>query len=539
MNKKLKNIFIFAVLISNSFTMGGENRKVNNKIHFENNFMKQLSLDDNDSENETSVLLKLNYDILLSEFDETEELLSKNRKEEISKLKNYYTEKNNEIVGSLDLSNYENVYASNYSPFISLNTNWNDDSYKNLEYLAKNNVIQDIYVSKNDEVKPNFLSAKKSIGVNNYIINDDPNYTGEGIVVGILETGIADVKHESLKNTDIEVRDEWYYVETVSEHTTMMASIIAGSSGIAKKAKVLSVELFGDPVSEIDWLLERNVNVINMSFGEKNLEGKYNSFSAYIDFVVNTYKVTVVASSGNEGDDSKNVANPGLGYNVLTVGACSSEKGTAESFSSTNVVEGPRKPTIMAPGEGYKIPLFDGFHDGTSFSSALTTGCIALLMQRDPLMRLHPERVISMFTSTAVRANKRLFNVGLDNKTGAGTLNFDNIVKGYNHHFNCGIMVDKHRTGFGFKLEANQTARVAIAWLAKANGNVKDTQITNYDLYIYDEDMNLITKQDTNDDCLELAEFTASKAGTYKVEIIEKSTGRDFDQVVSASYFIK
>ena len=35
--------------------------------------------------------------------------------------------------------------------------------------------------------------------------------------------------------------------------------------------------------------------------------------------------------------------------------------------------------------------------------------------------------------------------------------------------------------------------------------------------------MNLITKQDTNDDCLELAEFTVSKAGTYKVEIIEKT----------------
>ena len=266
MNKKLKIMFIFTVLISNSFTIGGENRKVNNKIHFENNFMKQLSLDDNESENETSVLLKLNYDILLSNFDETEELLSENRKEEISRLKNFYTEKNNEIINNLDLSNYENVYVSNYSPFISLNTNWNDDSYKNLEYLAKNDIIQDIYVSKNDEVKPNFLSAKKSIGVNNYIIKDDSNYTGEGIVVGILETGIADVKHESLKNTDIEVRDEWYYVETVSEHTTMMASIIAGSSGIAKQAKVLSVELFGDPVSEIDWLLERNVNVINMSF---------------------------------------------------------------------------------------------------------------------------------------------------------------------------------------------------------------------------------------------------------------------------------
>ena len=85
MNKKLKKIFIFAVLISNSFTIGGENKKVNNKIHFENNFMKQLSLEDNESKNETSVLLKLNYDILLSNFDESEELLSKNRNEEISR----------------------------------------------------------------------------------------------------------------------------------------------------------------------------------------------------------------------------------------------------------------------------------------------------------------------------------------------------------------------------------------------------------------------------------------------------------------------
>ena len=46
-------------------------------------------------------------------------------------------------------------------------------------------------------------------------------------------------------------------------------------------------------------------------------------------------------------------------------------------------------------------------------------------------------------------------------------------------------------------------------------------------MYIYDEDMNLIIKQDTNDECLELAEFTASKTGTYKAEILEKNTGRD------------
>lgn len=541
MNKKLKNMFIFAVLISNSFTMGGENKKVNNnKIHFENNFMKQLSLEDNESKNETSILLKLNYDILLPEFDESEELLTnENRKNEINKLKKFYTEKNNEIVGNLDLSNYENVYVSSYSPFISLNTNWNNNSYDALEYLAENDNIQDIYVTKNDETKNNFYPSKRVVGLNNYIYNNDPNYTGEGIVVGILETGIADVKHESLKNTDIEVRDEWYYVETVSNHTTMMAAMIAGVEGVAPKAKVLSVELFGDPVSEIDWLLERNVNVINMSFGEKNPEGKYNSFSAYIDFVVNTYKVTVVASAGNEGNGTKNVANPGLGYNVLTIGACGYDSGLAEKFSSSNVVEGPRKPTIVAPGADYALEGFSDRHNGTSFSCALTTGCVALLMQRDPLMRLHPERVISMFTSTAVRANKRLFNAGLDNRTGAGTLNFDNIVKSYKNHYLCGISVEDRGTTFTVNAEINQTVRIAIAWLAKANGNVDKTIMTDYDLYIYDKDGTLVTKQETNSDCLELAEFTAPSTGRYTAKIVEKSTGRDFDQSVSVSYFIK
>ena len=108
-----------------------------------------------------------------------------------------------------------------------------------------------------------------------------------------------------------------------------MAGIIAGNNSIAPKCKILSVELFGNPVSEIDWLLNRNVNVINMSYGEGNPSGNYNSSSAYMDYIVSTYKVTIVAASGNE---PQNVTNPGLGYNVITVGACTSQDIYATSF---------------------------------------------------------------------------------------------------------------------------------------------------------------------------------------------------------------
>ena len=63
--------------------------------------------------------------------------------------------------------------------------------------------------------------------------------------------------------------------------------------------------------------------------------------------------------------------------------------------------------------------------------------------------------------------------------------------------------------------------------------------MTDYDLYIYDKDGTLVTKQETNSDCLELSEITAPSTGKYTAKIVEKSTGRDFDQSVSVSYFVK
>ena len=52
--------------------------------------------------------------------------------------------------------------------------------------------------------------------------------------------------------------------------------------------------------------------------------------------------------------------------------------------------------------------------------------------------------------------------------------------------------------------------------------------MTDYDLYIYDKDGTQATKQETNSNCLELAEFTASKKGTYKVEIVLKKYWKRF-----------
>ncbi|CCZ85511.1 peptidase S8/S53 subtilisin kexin sedolisin [Firmicutes bacterium CAG:631] len=152
-------------------------------------------------------------------------------------------------------------------------------------------------------------------------------------MIGILDLGIADEDHSNFNNIDLTVRNEWYYIETVTEHATTVASVIAK---MCPDAKLLSVELSGNAVSEIDWMLDRNVNIINMSFGEKNPTGNYNSESAYVDYIVNTYKVTIISSSGNEGLDTGYITNPALGYNVITVGAGNSDNYYAVVFYRNN-----------------------------------------------------------------------------------------------------------------------------------------------------------------------------------------------------------
>ena len=65
-------------------------------------------------------------------------------------------------------------------------------------------------------------------------------------------------------------------------------------------------------------MIENGVDIINCSYATSNANGYYDSESAYMDYVVYTYGITVVACAGNTGGY---VTNPGLGNNVITVGA--------------------------------------------------------------------------------------------------------------------------------------------------------------------------------------------------------------------------
>ena len=539
--KKINNILYSLAVVSTIFSCTGviknEETKqyLSEKIVFEVNKNELMNLDDaSEQDTPVNLLVKLNYnDFTSSSFKNEEE-----RRLYFENAKNYYSKKNKELVSELNLDDLD-YYSSLYSPFISVditNEELSNDNYDLLKYLDNNSNIEMVYVSDVQNNKPNLSNATNFTGVKPYITNR--TNTGEGVVVGILEPSILDADHDDFANTDIMVRNEWYYVESVSSHTTMMGSIIAGKNGIAPDSKLLSVELCGNAVNEIDWLLENGVNVINLSYGDSNPTGNYSSKSAYMVYIINTYKVTMVASSGNTGDTDDYVANPGLGYNVLTVGACDSYMGLPTSFSSYLENDGPRKPNIVAPGSELSLSSFEGLHSGTSLSAAITTGCVALMMQMDFTYKSSPEMVIADIMASSKEPNTSYFKNGLDNKIGAGSLNYDAIIQNEVDLARINFYESKQSAQFTIDLFSNDKIKMVAAWMANADGTVSNTQRTNYDVYIYDSNDNLITSQATNVDCIELIEFEAPNTGTYTIKIVKNSAQANTNEYVSVSYFI-
>jgi len=160
----------------------------------------------------------------------------------------------------------------------------------------------------------------------------DAGYTGEGVQVAILDTGVDDTHPDLTGNVNVDDSISmvpWDATLTpVHWHGTHVAGIVAaadnqfGVIGVAPNAEIVSVKVFGidpdDPTQIIgyfDWTLEGivyaadlGVDVINMSLGGyvAHWETPANEANAFINLVrkaVNyAYQkgVVVVCSAGNE-----------------------------------------------------------------------------------------------------------------------------------------------------------------------------------------------------------------------------------------------
>jgi minor extracellular serine protease Vpr len=172
-----------------------------------------------------------------------------------------------------------------------------------------------------------------------YFDEKDRRLTGEGIKVGVIDTGM-DYTHPDLKYSYSGGKDlvdgDGDPMETrgpkdkATLHGTHVAGIIAGNGriqGVAPKAKIIAYRALGpggsgtteQVLAAIDQAIKDKVDIVNLSLGN-DVNGPDLPLSLALNKAVDNGIVAVVAA-GNAGPDVWTVGSPGTASKAISVGA--------------------------------------------------------------------------------------------------------------------------------------------------------------------------------------------------------------------------
>lgn len=348
-------------------------------------------------------------------------------------------------------------------------------------------------------------NSHEEILPNGAVYSNSTNYTGFGVTIGMIESNFPDSYCSEIENVDITHKD--FSKSYLGLHPTLVASIMVGDKGIASDADLLTGRVTGSHFSDFDpvltWMLSRDVDVINISYGGGN--AVYDSTVVFFDYFVYKYKIPIVAAAGNNTYGGNYVASPSLGYNIISIG--NMQNGYTLS-SQTSWIEGTlydlEKPNLVAIGSyPYVYNPETGstnLHAGTSFAAPAVTATIALMMEKDPSLKGDPTRVLALLSSNANREgflpNTFDFNIyGLDEKIGAGVLDINKTI--FNIYtsgtgelnLNSGNLSNSTIYTNTVYLNYNQQFTMSLMWqlpVLSSSSSVKQP-FTNFDIRLVDE----------------------------------------------------
>ncbi|HEY3837860.1 MAG TPA: S8 family serine peptidase, partial [Bryobacteraceae bacterium] len=242
---------------------------------------------------------------------------------------------------------------------------------------------------------------------------DDLNYTGKGIKIGHIDTGV-DPAHPVLNGDTAAVQGFAYINEdgtvdrtvppmdfSAQGHGTHTAGTIAGRYvegvpriGVAPGCSLFSAVVGSDDselhlldrlIGALNWVISQGVQVVNMSVGcdgePDALQGLIQLFQSML-----TRNILPVCAAGDRG--SGNGDAPGNYTNVISVGASDASDGVWSESGSADV---PRiVPDLLAPGVSVYSSLPTnlspqyGTKTGTSMAAPHISGLAALMMEAKP-----------------------------------------------------------------------------------------------------------------------------------------------------------
>ncbi|WP_129788207.1 S8 family serine peptidase [Promicromonospora panici] len=200
----------------------------------------------------------------------------------------------------------------------------------------------------------------------------DAGHTGEGVTVGVVDTGV-DETHPDLDDGVVAAARDFTGSggspdSTMDDvgHGTHVASIVAGSGeasdgvnrGVAPGARLLDAKVLtpdgGDTswvIDGMEWAAEQGADILNLSLGEPgNYTDGTDPASLAVDALSEQYGLLAVAAAGNEGPEPGTIPTLGTASSALTVAAVGDDDAVAGFSSVGPRADGALKPDIAAPG---------------------------------------------------------------------------------------------------------------------------------------------------------------------------------------------
>ena len=291
----------------------------------------------------------------------------------------------------------------------------------------------------------------------------DAGYTGAGVDVAIIDSGVAPVQGLSasgkiIYGPDLSLESQVTNLHNLDSngHGTFMAGLIAGHDdnaaapysanpssvylGVAPDARIVSLKVAtangGTDVSQviaaIDWVVQHkndnglNIRVLNLSYGTYSTQDYQYDPLAYAAEQAWKHGILVVTAAGNtgyqKGRRAVGLADPAYDPHLLAVGGLD-EVGTASMSddvpgsytASCNLCRNPDVWTVGSHLQSLRVPnsYIDATHpegvidrryfrgSGTSEATAITSGMAALILQKYPSFT--PDRVKAFLINNALK----------------------------------------------------------------------------------------------------------------------------------------
>jgi serine protease AprX len=241
--------------------------------------------------------------------------------------------------------------------------------------------------------------------------NSEISYSGKNVKVGIIDDGInrksSSISHISLQKYALYGKEKFAKEKDEKSkvsHATIIASIITNRFidinnnyiGIAPNVNIFDFDIsnsnqeytFCHILNIIDKIYKEKINldILFITFTAKDSSDGNDLLSLACDLLVEK-EVIVITPAGNYGPKPYTIGSPGAAKKVITVGALTKELDMANFSGRGPTLDERIKPNLCFPGSNITVPIDSNLRlkvSGTSVSTAIAVGIIALIKEYDP-----------------------------------------------------------------------------------------------------------------------------------------------------------